>query len=148
MNLSINDRWAILNSLPKEANLTNGKQLRRLRHKLELSDSDLASIDHRFITCTSCGLNNSEHFSVKKCDTVMKEVHVNKWEMDIILSKFQELESSGKLPLSWFPIYGKLDPTKWNEDDDEDEDEEVHKGEEMENSMDELGSAMYVGANR
>lgn len=118
MILSINDRWALLQILPKEGNVIDGKQRRRLRRKLELTDGDLVAIEHKFITCSTCGTNSRENWNAKKCDTVTKDVSINKWETDTILMKFREMNSSNKLPDAFIPTFAKFDPSVWKEDDD------------------------------
>ena len=99
MKLSVIERIALVNILPKEGNVKTLRMLRTLKEDLAFSDQE------------NKDLNVRQEGDLIKWDVAMerpKEVHIGETMTDLIKTSMEKLSNEGKLPEVYLDLYDRF----------------------------------------
>ncbi len=99
MELSVGERLALLDVLPKEGDYTTLKVLRKLRESLSFSEEEHKSLKFE-----------KEGDIIKWCESgdIPKDIVIGEKATDIIVEALKKLNRERKLNEAHFVIYGKF----------------------------------------
>ncbi len=113
MKLNVTERQVLQLLLPKKANDVNGKAIRRLQRRLELSSEELVVLNAKESDpCQHCGSQGGTVFKQKDGNAFYAEISMNKWEIDLIDAEIKKLSDKDELPIPWMDAIEQYEALK------------------------------------
>ena len=97
MKLSVLERLALLNTIPKEGNITTLKIIRKLRDDLSFSEEEHKKLNFR-----------QEEDRLLWDDMEDKEIEIGERATDVIVNALKELNNQGKIHLDLVDVYERF----------------------------------------
>ena len=127
MQLSVLERLALLEVIPKEGDFVTLKLVRKLRESLSFSEAEVKEIDfNQNWKCPKCQkevsspdvpkcecgsymtATGSMTWDTQKGEKVLKEIHMGEKMMSMCITALKKLDNEKKLTESFFSLYEKF----------------------------------------
>jgi hypothetical protein len=101
MKLSVAERLALLNVLPREGNIGTLRIVRDLQKELEFTEQDQGRLQMNFS-------EDGKTVEWKAQFDVGKDIEVGPRALEIIRKGFESISEQGVMPMNYLPIYDRV----------------------------------------